>query len=593
MFLERRSPAGLRRSFQVCLWAMGLVLGCQTPPHPVEGDSPLFADVAEEVGLDFVHFNGMSGELHIVEMMGPGVALLDYDGDGDLDVYLRQGEPLAPQAGRGVSSSVPDRAARGDRLYRNDPLRAGSEAALRLLDVAAAAGIGPLGYGMGVATGDIDNDGLLDLYLTNFGSNRLLRNRGDGAFEDVTAVSGTDDPRWSVPALFADLDLDGWLDLYVGSYADFDLAHPQHCQRRDSLPDYCGPRSYRPLPARLFRNRGDGRFEDRTAAAGLAGHAGYALGAVAFDADQDGWPDLYVANDSQENFLWRGQGDGTFREEALLRGCAVNAAGLAEASMGIAPGDFDADGDEDLLLTHLTGETNTLYANHGGEFRDSSLASGLGPPSLPWTGFGTVWIDGDGDGWQDLVTVNGAVRVLDEQARAGDPLPLRQPKQWFQNLGDGTFREEGARSGTAFTDLRVGRGAASGDLDNDGDADLVVTNNHGPAELLRNGAAQDRPWLGVRLVSAHGGRDALGARLELHRVAAPPLVRWARTEGSYASASDPRILAALGPATEVERLRVRWPGGRMQEFLPGRRNVYVTLYESEGRSAAPAAPATP
>ncbi len=548
--------------------ALALMAACgQTPPGPP------FVDVAARVGLDFVHANGMSGRRYIVEMMGAGAALLDYDGDGDLDLYLRQGEELP--AGAAAAS-----AAHGDRLFRNDLVpEGGSGSAFRLVDVSARAGIGAFGYGMGVATGDLDNDGAVDLYLTNFGPNRMLRNRGDGSFADETSRAGVEEARWSVPALFADFDRDGWLDLYVGTYLDFQLAGSQDCRRADSLPDYCGPLTYRPLSPRLFRNLGDGTFGDVGVASGVARLAGKALGAVAIDVELDGWPDLFVANDGQENFLWHNQGDGTFVEEAALLGCAVNAAGLSEGNMGVVVGDGDGDGDEDLFVTHLNTETNTLYRNEDGTFRDVTPASGLGPPSLPFNGFGTSWIDYDADGRLDLVTVNGEVRIIVEQMRAGDPLPLRQRKQLFRNRGDGTFEETSGAAGAAFVQATVGRAAATGDLENDGDTDLLVTSNNGPAELLASQVPPGRPWIGLRLLVAPGGRDALGTRVVIHRRGAPALHRWVRTDGSYVAANDPRIAAALGEAPEVERLAVRWPSGRAREYWLPPRDVYLTLYE--------------
>jgi len=538
-----------------------------------------FFEASAQVGLDFVHRNGMSGEKYIVEIIGAGAAWVDYDGDGDLDLYLRQGGPLAgetPTDGPGGPAAA---TAEGDRLLRNDRRApVAGEPAVRFVDVSRRAGIGAFGYGMGIATGDIDNDGFVDLYLTNFGPNRLLRNRGDGTFQDVTAAADVDDPRWSVPATFFDLDRDGRLDLYVGNYLDYSFTLHRPCRRADSVVDYCGPLTYRPVTDRLFRNLGDGTFADVGRQSGVASRAGSSLGAAALDVDGDGWLDLYVANDHQENFLWVNRADGTFTEEGLLRGAAVNAAGLREASMGVAVGDADGDGDEDLFLTHLKDETNTLYLNQGGDFRDATAASGLGPPSLPSTGFGAGWIDFDGDGTLDLLTVNGEVRILDDQARAGDPLPLRQRKQLFHAQGEARFVDASPAGGPVFDRMAVGRGAAFGDLDNDGDADVLVTNNNARAELLLNQLAQERPWLGVRVLDAHG-RDSLGARVEIHRRVGSPIHRWVRTDGSYASASDPRLLAALSETADVERLAVRWPSGRSQELRLPARDVYLTLYE--------------
>ena len=463
--------------------------GSETEPRAATVASNLgqdpFREAASEAGLDFDHVNGMSGEYYFNEMMGGGVALLDYDSDGDLHVYLIQGHILDPA---GKSDALTD------RLYRND-LESDSAgiATLRFTDVTRASLIHSDGYGMGVATGDYNNDGWTDLYITNFGSNRLLRNKGDGTFEDVTTASGADDRRWSVAATFFDFDRDGWLDLFVGNYVDFSLASNADCRTAGGAQTYCSPAAYPPEPDSLFRNLGDGTFEDVSGRAGLAGTAGAALGAVAADFDGDDLIDLYVANDGMPNRLWMNDGSGSFKDEALLAGVALNQDGQPEASMGIAASDFDGDGDIDIFLTHLEQETNTLYVNDGaGLFEDASIRSGLGPPSLAYTGFGAGWVDYDNDGWLDVMTVNGAVVDIESLKQSGDPYPLHQTNQLFRNLGDGRFQEVTAHAGEAFSLSEVSRGAAFGDLDNDGDIDVVVVSNNGPARLLLNETGQRR-----------------------------------------------------------------------------------------------------
>ncbi len=323
-----------------------------------------FADATEAAGLDFVHENGATGELYTPEIMGPGGALIDYDRDGDLDAYLIQGHRLGANTGEVVTSV--------DRLYRNDlhfPTgeSAGESArgAVRFADVTVTAGLSPTAYGMGVATGDYDNDGWPDLYLANLGSNELRRNNGDGTFSDVTDEAGVDDPRWSVTAAFFDYDEDGWLDLWVVNFVDFTLDNAKTCVNPAGTVDYCAPAAYTPVTDSLFHNRGDGTFERVSSRAGIDREARPGLGAVAADFDNDGWLDLYVANDGMPNQLYLNNGDGTFREDALLAGCSVNSEGASEASMGTVAADFDNDGDEDLFLTHLTKETNTLYLNDG------------------------------------------------------------------------------------------------------------------------------------------------------------------------------------------------------------------------------------
>jgi hypothetical protein len=481
----------------------------------------VFVDAAKETGLDFVHVNGMTGEMYFPEMMGQGGALLDYDGDGDLDVYCVQGGKLGP------SRPEPLRG----RLYRND--------SMHFVDVTEASGLGVGGYGMGVATGDIDNDGWVDLYLTSYGPNRMYRNNGNGTFSDVTERTGTGDPRWSVSATFFDLDRDGWLDLYVANYVDYSVEKNPKCFAPSSRRDYCGPADFPPQRHTLYRNRGDGTFEDVSVRSGVAQKPGPGLAVIAFDADRDGWTDLYVANDGAPNFLWMNRKDGTLRDDALLAGAAVNRRGQAEAGMGVDAGDFDADGDEDIYLTHLTGETNTLFVNDGtGLFEDRSIESGAALGSLPFTSFGTGWIDYDNDGWLDLFITSGAVRILEPLAEAGDPYPLSQTDQLYRNVG-GRLEEVTSTAGAVFRKPGVGRGAAFGDVDNDGDTDVVAFYSNGPVRLLLNQVGNSRPWIGIR-----GG--APGTEIEVGK-----LWRRIHADGSYASASDPRVLAGLGDTKET------------------------------------------
>jgi hypothetical protein len=550
-----------------------------------EAAGPLFEDRAAAWGLDFVHFNGMSGEFYFPEIMGSGAALLDYDGDGDLDAFLVQGAMLGGKPLAQATFPPEDRPPRS-RLYRND-LRPGGEP--RFVDVTAESGIDARGYGVGVAVGDVDNDGRPDLYVTNFGPDRLWRNRGDGTFEDATAKAGLGDPRWSSSAAFFDYDADGWLDLFVVHYVRFDLEKNPRCFTPSSRRDWCGPSAFEPLPDRLLRNRGDGTFEDVSARAGIAAKAGPGLGVAAEDFDGDGDLDVFVANDGAANFLWLNRGDGTFAEDGLFAGVALNRNGAAEASMGVAVGDADEDGDLDLFLTHLAGETNTLYVNRGGGvFEDRSFESGLAAPSVPDTAFGAGFLDVDNDGRLDLLAVNGAVRVLEPLARAGDPYPVAQPDRLFENLGGGRFADATAEAGPALTRPAASRGAAFGDVDNDGDTDVLVNDSSGPARLLVNRAGAAAPWLGLRLVDRRG-RDAIGARVAVERDGAPPLVRRADTGGSYASASDPRVPVGLGGGARVAGVRVRWPGGAEEAFAAPPLGRYTTLVEGAGRRIGGAA----
>ena len=558
--------------------------GSPAPPAaPPEPAVEWFVDRAAAAGLDFVHFNGMSGSFYQPEMMGPGAGLFDYDNDGDLDVYLAQGEllgsgtPLVP---------LPEGQPPGDRLYRNDlEVRPDGTRTLRFTDVTEESGVPAGGYGMGVAAGDYDNDGWVDLYLTRFGRNRMLRNRGDGTFADVSAATGADEPSWGVPASFFDFDRDGWLDLFVGNYLNYTLDTHTQCYNRAGPPDYCPPEVSPPAPSRLYRNRGDGAFADVTAAAGLAREFGPALGAAAADYDGDGRIDLFVANDQQENQLWINQGGGRFRNLALPRGVALGAAGDAKADMGVDAGDFDNDGDEDLFITELTGQGSTLYVNDGaGLFEDLSAAYGIRAASLPYTGFGAGWIDVDNDGWLDVVAVNGSVTQRLESLGPENPFPLDQRNQVFRNLAGERFEDVTGRAGAPFARSAVSRGAAFGDVDNDGDTDVLVANAAGRAELLINQVGQRRGWLGLRLVGAAAPRDAVGARVAVTGSDGFTRRRRARADGSYASAHDPRVLIGLGDeAAETLAVRVTWPDGRTETWPAAPVGRYSTLVQGEGR----------
>ena len=556
-------------------------------------DGPYFTDVTLASGVDFVHRSGHSKQYDFPEIAGPGGALFDADGDGDLDLYLVQGGALRPG---GEPAPRPS-----DRLYRNDTVTArAGETRLRFTDITETSGIRAPGYGMGAAAGDADGDGDLDLYVTNVGANQLWLNRGRGPaapirFEESAAASGVASEAWSVSAVFFDADGDGATDLYVVNYVDFSIENNIVCYAASSRRDYCGPQAYHPVADHLYRNLGNDdqgrpRFADVTNR-WLAGYRpGSGLGVAVLDAEGDGDLDVYVANDGEANQLWLRQSDDTFREEALFAGVAVNGEGKPEASMGIAVADPDADGDDDLFITHLSRETNTFYANLGnGLFEDRSVESGLGAPSLPMTGFGTAWLDLDGDGWLDLAVVDGAVRIQEALAARGDPYPLAQPNQLFHHLGlDRTgrphFAPVSARGGRAFTEPSISRGLLAGDLDGDGDTDLIIAENEGPPRVLRNNL-DPAAWIGLRLV-AHG-RDAIGARVAIRLAASagqPTRTLWrhAAAGGSYASSSDPRALAALGRDRRVIEIEVHWPGGAVERFEPPAMNRYTTLVRGTG-----------
>ncbi len=573
--------------FALGVLAAGILVACGTgapeppgsPAAPATGRAEeWFVDRAHAWGLDFVHVNGMSGRWYMTEVLAPGAALLDYDNDGDLDVYLVQSGPLAPGAGNGLAADRPP-----DRLYRNDlTVRPDGSRSVHFTDVTGTSGIRAAGYGMGVAAGDYDNDGHVDLYLTKFDApNQLLHNNGDGTFTDVSAASGTAHRAWSVSAAWVDVNRDGWLDLFVTNYLRYGLSTSRPCVSPAGASDYCTPDAYPPLPDRLYVNRRDGTFADATVSSGIAGEFGPGLGVVTADFNGDGWIDLYVTNDGQENLLWQNAGDGTFRNAALLSGVALPVTAKAEASMGVDAGDADGDGDDDLVMTELTGEGSNLFVNDGtGVFEDRSAASGIGPASLPYTGFGIGWLDVDNDGRLDVLSVNGTVQVIERLRQASDPYPLRQRRLLLRNVGGGRFEDVSDRAGAAFRTSDVGRGLALGDIDNDGDLDAFVATSNGPARLLVNEHATAH-WLGLRLVGP-GGRDVLGARVEVIRAGEPPLWRRAYTDGSYASSRDPRVLVGLGASAAPPTVRVIWPDGRRETFAAVPVDRYTTLRQGTG-----------
>ena len=577
------------------LLALGLA-GCTGDSNPTGSPTKLertagasaqdewFTDRALATGLDFVHFNGASGQFYYPEILPPGVALLDYDNDTDLDVYVVQGRMLGPdQDPRSALIPAPDAKVLTGRLFRNDlQVRADGTRVLHFTDVTAESGINANQYGLGVAAADVDNDGWVDLLLTNFGTNQLFHNNGGGTFTDVSKSAGIQGaPGVAVSAAFLDYDRDGWLDLYVGNNVNYTLSDDRKCPNMAGARDYCPPQIYGGRPDHLFRNLGNGTFADVRAEALRGGKFGPALGVVAADFNGDGWIDIYVANDGEPNLLWINQRGRTFKESALLAGAALTAEGKAEASMGVDAGDFDGDGDDDLVMTELTGQGANLYVNDGsGGFRDASAASSLGALSLPYTGWGTAWFDFDNDGWLDLLIVNGT--IVANEGRTNQPFPYDQRKMLLRNAGNGRFENVTDRAGAAFTLSESGRGAAFGDIDNDGDVDVVVGNDAGRLRLLVNTIGNRNHWLGMRIVGAQG-RDMLGARVAVIRGDGPALWRRVRSDGSYGSSNDPRVLVGLGPSAEKPDVKVRWPSGHVEEWTALAVDRWTTLKEGSGR----------
>ena len=539
---------------------------------------PMFREIAADVGLNFHHFTGATGEYLMPEIMGSGAALLDYDNDGDLDVYVVQGTAL--EEGKTLLFPPPAGSKPGNRLFRNMLTETGK---LQFVDVTDSAHVGHVGYGMGVATGDYDNDGFIDLYVTNFGHNVLYHNNGDGTFTDVTRDAGVDDPRWSTSAAFLDYDNDGYLDLFVANYVDFTVQGNKRCHAPTGERDYCTPVAYKAVPSRLFHNLGNGKFLDVTGESGIASAYGPALGVLCADFNGDGRTDIYVANDTAANRLWLNQGNGTFREAGLEAGVAYSADGLPKAGMGVTAEEVDKQGTLSVVVTNLTREGATLFRGNGkGLFEDVTVQSGLLGPTFAFTGFGTQWLDYDNDGRLDLFIANGAVSIV--ESMRGGAYPYGQRNLLFHNEGaDRKFLETGGTAGPAFQRLDVGRGVAVGDVDNDGAVDILVTNNNGPVRLLHNETARTQHWVEVRLEGVKSNRSGIGARVAILRDGEEPLWRRVHTDSSYLSASDIRVHFGLGKNADLRGIVVRWPDGSEERWDNVQPDKVVVLRQGSGK----------
>ena len=550
------------------IWSVVALLsacGKSNPEKPATALMPLFREVAHETGLIFQHTNGATGEFYLPEIMGAGVALIDYDNDGDLDVYFVQG---TTQNGNGTPT--------GNRLFRNELKETGQ---LFFTDVTEHAGVGHIGQGMGVAVGDYDGDGYRDIYVTSFGPNVLYRNNRNGTFSDVTKQAGVYQSQWSTSAAFLDYDRDGRLDLIVLSYTDFTPLGNKPCYSAVGERDYCTPKAYHPVSARLFHNLGHGKFEDVTQQSGIGASFGPGLGVVCRDFDGDGWTDIYVANDTAPNLLWLNHRDGTFVEQGLASGAAYASDGVARAGMGVTAGDFDGDGIQDLLVTNLVREGATLFRGTGkGQFDDITHESGLTQPTSGTTGFGTKFFDYDNDGLLDLFIANGGATM--SESASGRSHRFFQTNQVFHNEG-GTFRDVTKQGGPAFDRKGVGRGAAFGDIDNDGDIDIVVTNNDGPALLLLNQVGSRQHWLEVVLKSTDSNRFGIGSQVGVSRTGKPTLWRDVNTDSGYLSAHDARAHFGLGNSS-ISALQVHWADGSRETWPAPRPDQILELRKGTG-----------
>ncbi|MBA2227047.1 CRTAC1 family protein [Thermogemmata fonticola] len=573
--LERRYLLGL---LLVGGWGWLLGTGCSgngggesTPADSQPAAEEWFADVTESWGVDFVHDAGPTGTYFMPQSMGSGLAVLDCDGDGLLDLYwLQFGGPQ--------SSSV-------NRLYRQ--VQAG-----KFEDITAGSGLDVAGHCHGVAIGDVNNDGLPDVLLTFYGSVRLFLNRGQGRFEDVTSASGLLNPLWGASCAFLDYDRDGWLDIVVVNYLDYD---PKvECRSPEGKLDFCGPNAFPPVCSKLFRHRGLAggvpRYEDVSLTSGLGRLAGPGLGVTVADFDGDGWPDIFVANDGAPNRLWMNQRDGTFRDEAASRGVALTVMGKAYAGMGVAIGDTDNNGLFDIYVTHLGSETHTLWRQGPrGLFRDQTAAAGLMQSQWRGTGFGTLMADFNNDGSPDIAQVNGRVHRGGpaQDARLGFWETYAERNQLFANDGKGKFRDISEENPAFCGYWNVGRGLVAADLDGDGGVDLIVNAIGSRARIFRNVCPQRGHWLALQVVDPKLKREAYGAEVRV-RAGGREWVRTVQPAESYLSSSSPYLHIGLGTVTAVDAVEVRWPDGQgeVERFTIGGVDRRVCLRRGEGMAVS-------
>ena len=523
-----------------------------------QADAVGFTDITTELGIEFRHVNGGSGQKYFIEPIGSGVALFDFDNDNDLDLYFVNGSDLP----RMVSPILPT-----NRLYRND--------GLTFADVTKLAGVGDTGYGLGCCVGDYNNDGFTDLYVTNYGANILYYNNGDGTFRDVTVAAGVGGDRFSSGCAFVDIDVDGDLDIYVVNYVQFDPETNPECTRQ-GIRTYCTPEALSGVSDVLYLNNGDGTFTDVSEKTGVSEAMGKGLGVVCGDVDNDGDVDIFVANDTTPNFLYRNTLNSVeMTEDALFSGVALSEEGRAYSGMGANLGDFDNDGYLDIVITNFQDQTNSLYHNaQNGFFNEVSFAMGVGEKSLPYLAWGVDFVDFNNDGWLDLFIANGH---LDDNVAEIDPIGMyAQPNQLFLNNGGVSFSE---LTDGAIAIPKVSRGAAFGDIDNDGDIDIVVSNLKDFPTVLRNDGENVTQWLGVKLIGTHCNRDAIGARVTVVSGGLTQ-IREVKSGSGYLSQNDLRLHFGLGNADRIEALTVQWTCGKVQTLQDVKTNQVIVISEN-------------
>jgi enediyne biosynthesis protein E4 len=542
------------------------------PPGPQAPSPVTFTDISAQTKIDFRQAASLTSQKYLLESMGGGVAMLDYDNDGRLDLYFTNGARLEDPMPKGA---MPDKR---DAKYWNRLYHQKQDGTFE--DVTERAGVKGTGYSMGVACGDYDADGLVDIYVTAYGTNILYRNRGDGTFEDATKRAGVEGGGWSTSAGWLDYDRDGRLDLFVARYADWDFEKGSvYCgDQRPGFRAYCHPDNFKGLTNLLFHQKADGTFEDVTTASKIADPNGKGLGVAFADFDNDGWTDILVANDSVRQQLYRNKGDRTFEDVALMAGVGYDENGKTFAGMGVDAKDYDNDGLADIFITALSNETYPLYRNNGDEsFTYTTMLTGVGQITLLYSGWGTRLMDADNDGWLDIFVAQG--HVLDTIEKTSSYLTYRQTPLLMRNTGKG-FVNVSATAGQPFNRPLAARGAAFGDLDNDGDTDIVIGVIEGAPVILRNEGTRNH-WLGISVIGVKSNRQGLGARITVTDRNGRQQVQEVTRAGSYLSSNDPRIIFGLGEATTVKTVEVRWPEGRTQRITNPPIDRHMTIKEQD------------